>query len=42
MLYDNLHLRASRHLALFLGHYLLVGHAVSLSFANAAREDSVS
>ena len=41
MLYDNIHLRASRHLALFLGHYLLVGHEASLLLAKAAKEDSV-
>ena len=41
MLYDNIRLRASRHLALLLGHYfLLVGHGASLLLANAANEDS--
>jgi hypothetical protein len=41
MLYDNIHLRASRHLALFLGHYLLVGHGASQMLANAVNVDSV-
>lgn len=41
MLYDDLHLRASRHLALLLGHYLPVGHGASLLLASAANVDSV-